>query len=424
MYPKLLGHMDKWITHFDRIRDMNFNWVYVNPFHLTGFSNSDYAIKDYYHYNPVFVTDDPNVKNLKSLQKKGNTLLKKVCREAQHRGLNMMMDIVINHTACDSPLVKEHPDWYVRDKHGNIKKPGAMDGTHWVTWGDLAQIDNASSRDRENLWNYWLKMVLFYAKSGFRGFRCDAAYHVPSDLWRFLIPRVKDTYPDAIFLGETLGCSPQQLAEVAESGFDYIINSFKWWDVKEEWFLKQYRMWAEKCSSLAFPENHDTVRSAEEVHGKKELAVMKYALAAYVCSSTAITIGFEYGFRRKIDVVHIDPSWWEPVHYDISKEITTINGIKSSYDILQEDRVIDIFRFDDDQLLGFTKESRNGREKILVIANPEEYSWHSAYVNGMYHLMGSVQVQDISHGHKMEQAPDNLEYHLRPGEVKLFYAHR
>ncbi len=148
---------------------------------------------------------------------------------------------------------------------------------------------------------------------------------------------------------------------------------------------------------------------------------MKYAVAAYICSSVAITVGFEYGFRRKIHVVDINPLWWEPVHYNISAEITEINRIKSSYDILQEDRMIEIFRFHDDMLFGFTKESVNGREKILVIANPDGHSWHSAYVNGMYNLMGSDRIQDVSHGHKMEQVPDNLTYHLQPGEVKLFY---
>ncbi len=424
LYPKLIGSMDKWITHFDRIEEMNFDWIYVNPLHAPGFSGSDYAVKDYYSYHPLFVTGEYDFDHLEEERGKGNQMLRQVCEEANRRKLKMMMDLVLNHTAFDSPLIKEHPEWYAKEADGSIKKPGAMDGPNWVAWGDLAQIDNAHSPDRDNLWNYWLQMLLFYADLGIRGFRCDAAYHIPSDLWRFLIPRVKEKYPDAIFLAETLGCQLHELIEVAETGFDYVSNSFKWWDFKEEWFLKQFRMSAGKYPSLTFPENHDTVRYAEEVHGKKVFAVMKYALGAYFCSSSAITVGFEYGFRRKIDVVQTNPMWWESQHYDISAEIAKINMVKSCYDILQEDNMVWMVDCSHAKLLGFTKESVDGKERILVLANPDLHSKHKAVIKNMYAILGNDHVQDISHGHKMGHVPNNLEYELVPGEVKLFYARR
>ncbi len=423
VYPKLIGSMYRWMSHFDRIGTMHFDWVYVNPIHEPGLSGSDYAVKDYYLYHPLYVTGDYNYKELQTQKPKGDALLHKVCREANRRGMNMMMDIVINHTSIDSPLIKTHPDWYVWE-NGNVKHPGAKEDDGWVMWGDLAQINNADSPDRDPLWRYWLDMVLHYAGLGIRGFRCDAAYHVPGDLWRFLIPRVKEQYPDVIFLGETLGCTPDQTIAVAEAGFDCIVNSFKWWDFRESWFPEQHRQVADRTFTLAFPENHDTVRFAEEYHNNDRLAVMKYAVAAYICSSVAITVGFEYGFRRKIDVVNINPMWWEPVNYDISGEIAAINRIKSRYPVLQEERAFERYQFNDGALFGFTKESRNGQEKIMVIANPDEHSWHTAYVDNMYGVMGSEQVQDLSHGHKMEHVPNNLEYNLKPGEVKLFYAKR
>ena len=161
-----------------------------------------------------------------------------------------------------------------------------------------------------------------------------------------------------------------------------------------------------------------------QVNGNKNLAIMKYAVAAYFCSSIATTIGFEYGFRKKIDVVKTNPMWWEPAHYDISWEIAEINRIKSSYAVLQEDNIIFPYQFSDEKLFGFTKDSLSGKEKILLIANPDGDNWHAAYVHGMYGLMGSHLVFDISHGHKMDHVPDNLEYHLPPGEVKLFYVKR
>ena len=424
LYPKLVGSMEMWIKHFDRIRAMNFDWIYINPINYPGFSGSDYAIKNHYHYHPLYVTGKLDFENPEANVKKGNKLLKKVCKEAEKRDMKIMMDLVINHTAFDSSLAKEHPEWYLRTHDGHLKHPGAMDGDNWVEWKDLAQIDNAHSSDRENLWNYWLEMIFFYMDLGIRGFRCDAAYHVPIALWRFLIPRVREKYPDAIFLGETLGCPPNQVVDIAEAGFDFISNSFRWWDLREQWFVDQNREYSRHAPSITFPENHDTIRCAYEFGGNQHQALLRYELGAYICSSISTTIGFEYGFQRQIHVVHANPTWWEPVRYDISDEIAKINKIKAGYDILQEDNWIELLQLNDGRLFGFSKESRNGQEKIMVLANPDGHDTHMLRESNVYGIMGSDKVQDISRSRRLDEVPAFLEYNLHPGEVKLLYVKR
>lgn len=423
LYPKLVGSMEKWMSHFDRIKEMNFDWIYVNPFHSTGLSS--YAIKDYYAYNPLFIkgtmnAEDYTTEALENSKEIGNELLKKVCSEANTRGMNIMMDLVINHTATDSRLTWEHPEWYERKYDGSIKHPGAMDGNNWVEWGDLAQIDNEHSSNKDALWEYWLDMILFYAGLGIRGFRCDAAYHISSKLWKFLIEKTKEKYPDAIFVAETLGCTPAELMNTADAGFDYVMNSFKWWDFRADYFLKDYVEWAGKYPSLTFPENHDTARYSEECGYNKEMAVFKYAICSYFCSSIATTIGFEYGFGKKLDVVHTIPDWWEEKKYDISEEIAKINEIKSSYSILSEDSMIHIVR-SDDKVFAFSKTSIDGREKVMVVGNKSSHSEHFIF-DGIKNYMHGAHIKDISHGHKMENVPENLHYILNPGEVKVFYA--
>jgi len=422
LYPKLIGSMNNWIEHFDRIQAMNFDWLYINPINYPGFSGSDYAVKDYYQYHPLYVTGNMDFTNPEQNVDQGNKLLQKVCQEAEQRGIKVMMDIVINHTAFDSTLTQQHPNWYQRDKHGKLIHPGAEDGAQWVEWKDLAQIDNAHSQDRDNLWNYWLEMIFFYMDLGVRGFRCDAAYHVPTQLWAFLIPRIKERYPDAIFLGETLGCTSKQVIAIAEVGFDFISNSFRWWDLKEHWFLEQNKAFSAYAPSLSFPENHDTVRCAEEFNGNSQQALLRYELGAYICASISTTIGFEYGFERQINVVETNPSWWEPVRYDISDEISIINQIKANYQVLQEDNVFELLTFNESQIFGFIKQSRNGQEKIMVLANVDAFSMRTVRNLHIYGMMGSHRVQDISRGHQMADVPEYLEYHLHPGEVKLFYS--
>ena len=154
------------------------------------------------------------------------------------------------------------------------------------------------------------------------------------------------------------------------------------------------------------------------------MAIMKYALGAYICSSISITIGFEFGFRRQIHVVHTDPSWWEPKLYDISSEIAKINAIKAQYEVLQQDNYLDILRLNDGRLFGFSKESVNGKEKIVVLANPENHGTHTVKVPNLFNLMGTTKVQDISPNRQAKQVADNFEHQLEPGEVKVLYATR
>lgn len=424
LYPKLVGSMDKWIEHFDRIQAMNFNWIYINPINYPGFSGSDYSIKNYYQYHPLYVTGEFNFDNPDAHTDNGNDLLRRVCEEASSRGMKIMMDLVINHTAFDSPLCHEHPNWYKHDEDGKAVHPGALDGSKWIEWKDLAQIDNAHSSDRDNLWHYWLNMMLFYMDLGVRGFRCDAAYHVPNELWRFLIPRIKEKYPDALFLGETLGCTTQQVIDLAETGFDFVSNSFKWWNLKDQWFLEQNSEYSRYAPSITFPENHDTIRCASEFKGNQDQALLYYELGAYICSSISTTIGFEYGFQRQINVVKTQPSWWESIHYNISNEIARINEIKASYSILQEDNSIELLHLNNGHFFGFTKESRNGQEKIMVLANLDAEHMYMVRELNVHKLMDSDWVEDISSRHRMENVPGMLEYNLNPGEVRLLYTRR
>ena len=57
LFPSLLGPVDKWLSHVERAVEMGFNWIFLNPLHLTGASGSLYAIRDYFHFNPAFFPD-------------------------------------------------------------------------------------------------------------------------------------------------------------------------------------------------------------------------------------------------------------------------------------------------------------------------------------------------------------------------------
>src|SRR4051794_6700697 len=99
LFPLLAGKMLNWQPHLERARGMEFNWIFVNPFHMPGFSGSLYSVKDFYEFNPLLVEPaaGPPEQQLKAAV------------EAAHRlGMKIMMDLVLNHTAIDSPLVTQH----------------------------------------------------------------------------------------------------------------------------------------------------------------------------------------------------------------------------------------------------------------------------------------------------------------------------
>ena len=423
LYPYLLKDFQSWIDKLDDVNFMNFDWIYVNPFHLPGFSGSIYSIKDYYMYNPMLLNVEYKtmMENPEFYKEKGDLLIKKFCLEAEKKGISIMMDLVINHTSVDSELTEKKPDWYEKNEDGTIKNPGALDGDNWIVWGDLAQIDNENSSDKENLWKYWLDYILHYAELGIRGFRCDAAYQVPSALWEYLIKKVKEKYPDSVFLAETLSCAADKIIDIIDSGFDIVMNSFKWWDFKADWFLKDYNQWAGKASSMTFPENHDTERFASEYNGNRVKAVCYYAIEAYFCSSIAITLGFEYGFRKKIEVTTTSPADYEEISYDIVEEIRMINEVKEEFKILQEDNIINIYDFNNNNIFSFLKDGRENKEKIFVIANINTEEGTNVNVPNMFSVLETEDIKDISHGYRMDEIPNNFDYYLKPGEVKLFY---
>ena len=54
LFPPLFGPIPRWEEHLDRIAEMGFTWVFLNPITDPGLSGSLYAVKDYFSINPLF----------------------------------------------------------------------------------------------------------------------------------------------------------------------------------------------------------------------------------------------------------------------------------------------------------------------------------------------------------------------------------
>ncbi|MEW6534613.1 MAG: alpha-amylase family glycosyl hydrolase [Candidatus Auribacterota bacterium] len=414
IFPRLVNNAAEWEKHLPRIADMGFNWLFLNPFHYSGFSGSLYSIKDYYDYHLLVKHD----KSPHDFEKD----LKQFTKKAEKLGLHVIVDYVINHTAVDSILVDQHPDWYQRDAKGKLVNPRAMEGDKvTAVWGDLAEIDNLKSPDRDNLWKYWIKLAEHYLKLGFSGFRCDAAYQVPADLWKHIIDDIKGKNPDAVFFAETLGCELADTKKLIKAGFDVIFNSSKWWDFEEPWCLKQNDATSKFVPSVSFPESHDTHRLAEETHCDWNWIKTKYFFSAIFSAGVMIPVGFEFGFGKKLDVVHTTPQDWEETRCDLSGYIAHCNSIKKQYAIFQTDSSIEQIVTPNSRITALLKSA--GKEKALIIINKDRHNYQEIYFDDIASAMGGVDgIIDVSAEHVMDSVPNQFHYNLMPGQIKVLYA--
>jgi len=372
LFPTLAGTVRQWIGHLPRIAAMGFNSVYVNPFHYPGFSGSLYAVKDYYRLNPRFRDGQ---------QSDDDALLQGFTEAARARGLRVIMDLVVNHTSKDSELVTSCPNWFARDARGNVVSPYATDPadpTQKTVWGDLAELDYRPPQQREIL-GYFQELVRHYIGLGFRGFRCDAAYKVPAEVWRGLIGDAKAADADVIFCAENLGAPKEAVLALAGAGFDYLFNSVKWWDFESPWLLEQYDEFRQIAPSIGFPESHDTDRLVNELiaAGIPETQIepryrQAYAFAAVYSTGVMMPMGFEYGWSRRLSVVSTRDDAPEPKRFDISEFVAAINTMKGSVPALNEEGPQQLLSEPDDPLVVLERRTERGDERAYVLVNTHE----------------------------------------------------
>ncbi len=212
------------------------------------------------------------------------------------RGL-LLVDLPANHTGWASTLQTHHPDWFHRATDGKFISPGAWG----VTWADLVELDYTNPELRA----YMADVFLFWCRNGVDGFRCDAGYMIPAETWEYIVARVREEYPDTIFMLEGLGGELSVTDRLlSESNLDWAYSEiFQTYDRGAfEWYLPNAITRSEKFGTLVhFAETHDNDRLAK---GGEVYARLRVQLAALLSWQGAwgIANGVEWYCREKIDV--------------------------------------------------------------------------------------------------------------------------
>lgn len=407
LFPLLAGRFKDWGKHLERAADMGFNWIFVNPIQLPGFSGSLYAVKDYFRFNPLLVDDS----------KEPRDQVKEVIREAEALGLKVMVDLVINHCSVDSDLLETHPEWFMWESKGEVAHPFADQDGKKVVWGDLAKFDHRNTKDKEGLYQFFFSIVKFLLDLGFRGFRCDAAYQLPGRLWERLIRESKGIAPEARFFAETLGCTPELTRKTARAGFDFIFNSSKWWDFEKRWLLQQYSLTRDIVPSIGFPESHDTVRLFEEYDGNVNAVKQRFLFTALFSTGVMIPIGFEFGFRKKLHVVETRPEDWEETGVDLTGFIRAVNEVKSGHEIFQLEAPVDFLKNGNPKVLLMWKASADSSKEALLILNKDVHNRQNFQADSLQEFFESgAPLVDASPEDRLDFIPEPFSYDLRPGQ--------
>jgi starch synthase (maltosyl-transferring) len=409
LFPLLAGPFSRWGEHFSRAAAMGFDWVFINPIQALGASKSLYSIADYFGYNSLFLDGQTAAAPEEQVRM--------MIQQARKSGLKVMIDLVINHCAIDSPLTLKHPEWFVRTTDGRVANSCCQHNGETVVWSDLAQFDHRNTRDPEGLYRYCLSVVEHLISLGFEGLRCDAAYQVPRAFWRRLIADTKARHPGVVFLAETLGCTADQTKETAQAGFHYVFNSSKWWNLDGWWLIEQYNLIRESAFSVSFPDSHDTQRLAEEVNGNLAAIKQRYLFSALFSAGVMMTMGFEYGLRKALHVVHTTPADWTQNGVDLTPFITKVNAIKRAHPVFLEESPTSLFPTNNPNVLLMWKASMKHKDEALLILNKDPLQHQDFHTDHFRHFVqAGAPLRDVSPEHPLEYIHEPFHYGLRPGQ--------
>ena len=102
---KWMGPVSKWPEYFAEARDRGYNMLHWTPLQERGQSDSPYSIKDQLRYEPSMFDDG------KVGEDGGVAQMEDLLRTAKEEfGLLNLTDVVLNHTANNSPWLQEHPE--------------------------------------------------------------------------------------------------------------------------------------------------------------------------------------------------------------------------------------------------------------------------------------------------------------------------
>lgn len=283
---------------------------------------------------------------------------------AVHRwGGRVFLDIVVNHTGWGSRLQERHPDWFQRDREGRFVSPGAW-GT---TWEDLVELDHSHADLRQ----YLGEALLEWCRRGVDGFRCDAAYKVPIPVWQYVTARVRQEYPDTVFLVEGLGGAWEDTERLlTEGGMQWAYSELfqNLTGLAVAGYLDHAFRQSQRSGILVhYSETHDNDRLAARGRAWSLMRNRLCALAS-VAGGFGFTCGVEWLAREKIKV-HSSPGLAWGGEPNLVGELGRLNRLLLDHPCFFDGAKVMALADVDSPVYALLRVSAEGRDAVLVVAN-------------------------------------------------------
>ena len=238
-----------------------------HPAIVKGQAGSPYAITDYYDVDPDLATDvNQRMQEFEQLIERTHKPGMKViidfvpndvarqyhslCKPAEVKDLGeednpqMGFDPQNNFYYCPGQRFTPYFDLYHGEAEPYIEEPAKATGNDCFhnapginDWYETVKLnyglDYYAGRVGHftpipNTWSKMTDILLFWAKKGIDGFRCDMAEMVPAAFWQWATDKVKFAYPQILFIGEVY--NPAEYRNYLAAGFDYLYDKVGMYD--------------------------------------------------------------------------------------------------------------------------------------------------------------------------------------------------
>lgn len=170
------GNLHALVERLSYIKSLGARGIMLTPF---------YESKGYHGYHIVdYDKVDPHFGDWDDVQ---------ALIEAAHSlELSVTADFVANHCHATNSIVREHPNWFLRD----VNKWHGFAGL-----GYLPMFDT----DNQEVRNFLIERMLKLCEFGFNSFRLDHATGPSYDFWEQARKVIKEQYPNVKLIGEVWG---------------------------------------------------------------------------------------------------------------------------------------------------------------------------------------------------------------------------
>jgi predicted glycogen debranching enzyme len=381
----------------------------VNPTPTTyakmGRYGSPYACQDLITVDPALVEFDEKTTGVEQFCE--------LTRAVHHRGGYVVLDVVLNHTGWGARLQELHPEWFVREPDGRFASPGAWG----VVWGDLVELNPSFV----SLWEEFAEAFLVWCRRGVDGFRCDAGYKVPVPVWQYVEARVRQEFPDTLFLLEGLGGSWEATeALLTEGGMQWayseLFQNYSGSDVARylDYALRQ----SERVGVYVhYSETHDNNRLAASGRAWSLLRNRLCALTS-VSGGYGFTGGVEWLATEKVDVHQCAGMFWG-ARENIVSELARLNHLLAEHPCFFDGAQLRRLSPTDSAVLVMTRQAAEGGDRVLVLVNTDTRNEQRAELDeAAYIQMGSPSIDllgQASPGKAVENG--RVMFHLPPAGV-------